>query len=402
MTEPRSAPSLTLKRPAPQRRRVGSTFLKVAGAVALLVLLGAGWRYGWPHAIATWTVEPGTLDVAITGPATLDAINKASVSSRISGRLTEILVDRNDVVVPGQVVAIIEQDDLQGVASASRASLEVARAAEREAEASLASGQATLANAQANFNRLSELRKGGWVSQSGFDQAQATLRESEARVAALRQSVERSEAQADAAASGLRVDEAQLGLATVRAPFAGVVAVRNRNVGDVLSPGAPILEIVDPESIVLTARFDESAIGAVMPGQAAQISFAFSPDRPFAASVLRLSRQVDPETREFTVDVVPARLPNIWALDQRANVRIILARRSDVLTVPASFVTRRGGRTGVWVIRHGRARWKDVDFDESHGDRVEVRQGLAAGDILLAPENAYPLMPVASPAKDRR
>ncbi len=401
MTDDLAAPRLKLQRPPARVRRINPVLLWCAGGLILLVLAWLAWRYAWPQEVSRYSVRRETLEVSVSGPATLDAINKANVSSRVAGRLTQILVDRNDRVAPGQLIATIEQEDLRNILSVSRANLQAAHDAQQEAAANVDSAQATLANARSAFARQAELREQGWVSRASFEQAQATLRESEARVAALRQAAQRARAQTEAAAANVRVDQAQLGLASVRAPFGGVVSVRNRNVGDVLSAGAPILEIVDPRSLVLTARFDESAISAVRPGQPARIRFAFD-GRTVSGQVLRLGRSVDPETREFTADIVADRLPPNWAINQRANVEIVLSAKPRAVVVPAGFVEWQDDRPTVWVLERGRARRRRIEFTGARGSRLEVRRGVAPGDILLSPADSYPFMPVARPRADAR
>lgn len=391
-------PDLTLRRPLPAPRSLWRTLRWPATAVVILALAILGWRYGWPHPVETWTMRTAPLDQTVGGPASLDATRRAKLSSRVSGRVTEILVDRNDVLSAGQIVARVEQEDLRSTVTVSQANLQAALRTVNEAEANLTSGRATLANAQSAFDRQAGLRADGWVSRASFEQSQALLRESDARVAALKQSVERARAQADAASASVRQAQAQLGFATVRAPFAGVVAARNRNVGDVLTPGSPILEIVDPRSIVFTVRIDESVIGRIHPRQPAAIRFGAGAERPLAARVLRLGREVDPETREFTADVIPERLPANWALDQRAEVEIVVGANPRALVLPASFIVRRNGQAGVWIARRGRAHWRDIALAGAGVDRVEVLDGLSQGDVVLAPTGIYALMAVSKAA----
>ena len=365
------------------------------GALAVLLLAWVLWRYVWPHPVETYAAVRAPYEQTVSGPATLDAINKANVSSRISGRLTRILVDRNAVVSAGQPIAFIEQDDLRSKVSASRANLLAAEGAQREAVANVGGAQATVTNARATFDRQAELRADGWVSRASYDQAQASLKQSEAQLAAMHQTVERTRAQTGAAAANLAADEAQLAMATVRAPFAGVVAVRNRSVGDVLSAGASIMEIVDPASIVLTTRLDESVIGSVRVGQRARIRFVSDPGRALTGRVLRLSREVDPETREFTVDIVVDHLPENWALSQRANVEILYATGPASIAVPASFVMREGQTASVWVVDDGRVHRRTIEAAAGSGPLVVVRKGLASGEVIAAPQDVYAGMRVA-------
>lgn len=147
----------------------------------------------------------------------------------------------------------------------------------------------------------------------------------------------------------------------------------------------------------MSARFDESVIARLEPGQIATIRFGGNGEALYRGTVRRIAREVDQETREFTVDIAPVRLPPNWALGQRATVVIDLGDVQDVLAVPAASIARRDGHAGVWVESDGRAVWRPVDLGRIGGAEVEVLSGLAAGDtILLSPERAFTGMKIAS------
>lgn len=171
-----------------------------------------------------------------------------------------------------------------------------------------------------------------------------------------------------------------------------MVVVRERNVGDILTAGASLLQLVDPATIILAARFDESAMGAMRPGQPTTISFVSQPGREVTGRVLRLGRLVDEETREFTVDIALDALPINWALGQRGIAGVLTETRGDALTVPAAFIARRAGQAGVWVIEGGRARWRSVQLGASHGGRVEICAGASAGETVADPAGTYSFM----------
>lgn len=112
-----------------------------------------------------------------------------------------------------------------------------------------------------------------------------------------------TEASAEAA---VRVAEAQLEKATIRAPIDGVVVARRMDMGDLVVPGSVIVDIVDPESVVLSARFDESAIARVTKGQGrARLLFTATGDTATPGEI-RDRRCRYHQAREFTVDIAPA------------------------------------------------------------------------------------------------
>lgn len=378
-------------RPTGRRRLLATLAIPVALLASALLAL----RYAVPRPVDLIEVYQGVLEPTIAGPGTLDAINKASVSASIQGLITALHVDQNDVVHAGDVLAEVNARDLKAQLDASIASLEAARKAVEVAQADQRRAEATLANARSTLARQQELAPTGASSQSTMETAETSVQQAEADVAKAQSTKRQAEAQAASAAATVEANRAQLDKATIRAPIDGVVVSRNLNLGDTVSPGTTILEIADPSSVVLSARFDESAIAAVAAGQKVTLSFASETKTVINGKVLRIGRQVDSETREFTLDVSPDRLPKNWAIGQRGTAVVALPGLDGVLTVPSAAIARRDGRAGLWVVKDDRAGWRGVTLGALGGTHVEVIDGLRDGDFVITdPEKAFPFMRV--------
>lgn len=383
---------LSLEAPLPRPRRRHGLRLTVLAAVVLGIGF-VGLRYFYPHAVEGEILRPGMLDVELQGPGTLSALTAASVGSRIQARIEELAVDRNDVVGKGEILARLAFDDLSGELDAAEAGAHAAERGVAAAQAERDHAVATLEKARATHQRQVALLAKGVASEAGLEDALAARRQAEADFARAGRAIEQAEAERDGAKARIAIARVQLDDSVLRAPISGVVVSRTRHVGEVLAPGSELLHLVDPESLVLTARLDESAISAVLPGQAAEITFTRA-EASIPGHVLRLGREVDPETREFEIDIALDALPVNWALGQRATARIIIERRGPVLTVPTSFVVWRDGRPGVWVASSGRAQWCEVTLGVAGARRVEIRRGLDAGQEILKPGDLYPFMRV--------
>lgn len=378
--------------PAPQPRRRRARAWALLSILALAATAFLGMRYLYPHTITGIVMQPSELHPEIRGPGTLDALREVTISAPLQARLVAINVDRNDTVAKGDVLARLEFDDLTANVAAAEASWRAAEHAIRAAQADHDRAQAVLDNARATYKRQSALVADGFTSEASRDSALASLRQAEADVARTERTSEQAEAEHEANGARLALARAQLDESVVRAPLDGIVVSRARNVGDVLTPGVEIVRVVDPASVVLTARFDESVIASAAPGQAAMVGFAGQAELP--GHVLRLGRLVDEETREFEVDIALDRLPPNWALGQRGMARIRIASKRGVLAVPTSYVVRRDGEAGLWVAAAGRARWRAVRLGAEAGDVVEIGDGLSAGETVLHPDGVYALMRV--------
>jgi HlyD family secretion protein len=369
--------------------------LLVVGALAVTAIL-LSTRYLVPKPAELMPVAPAFFQAKIKGPGTLDAINKANVSSSLQGVITALNVDRNDVLRKGDIIAEISADELKAQLSVSRASQEAARKVVEAAYADSRRAEATLANARSTLARQEELQSSGASSRSALESAQTAVQQGEADLSKAQSAIRQAEAQEAEAAATVEMNQAQLDKSVIRAPIDGIVVERDLNLGDVVSPGTAIVELVDPSSIVLTARFDESAIASLSQGQDVTITFNSQGEAPINGKVRRIGRQVDTETREFTVDITPQRLPSNWAMGQRGDAVIALQGRSDVMSVPSSSITQNDGHPGVWAVVKGRAAWRPVELGSIGGNQVEVRRGLNKGDIVMTdPKRAYAFMPVS-------
>jgi HlyD family secretion protein len=362
-------------------------------AVATMIAIGAaGYFYLVPHVVAGTTVEPTSAILEIRGPALLDAIDKVVVTARIQGFLKTIEVDKNDHVTKGQVLAAIDAQDFESQLLGAKADASAAEHAVAETRASLESLRALADKAKIEHDRKRALISSGTASQADLTNTETAYKQASADIARVTASIERLSAQETSARANVKLLEVRMGYATIRSPLNGIVVSKDRTVGDLLTPGVKLMEVVDPGTLILTARFDESVLDMIRPGQPVAARFTSDATRPLKGAVLRLHRQVDEETREFKVDVKLDEPPPMWALNERASVVIYATTRTIVL--PQNLISRRSGRVGVWKLEEGRAAWVPISLGYTALTSIQVVSGLAPGDVVLAPRHRYEWEPV--------
>ena len=378
--------------PAP-RRRGGRRWLLLAasGVVALL-----GWRYAVPARAEAIEARAAPFTRTVTGPALLDALVKVDLGARIAGRIAALPVEEGDRVAAGTVLARLDAGDAAHLLAQAEAQSAAARRAVTEAEADRDGAEAALLRAQADFRRKEELLPRGFATRAEFDAARATLDQAQAVAERSRSGVMRARDQLAAAEAGQRSAGVRLEDTSIAAPVDGLVTERLHSVGDVVAAGSPILRLVDPSSLVLTARLDESVMAQVAPGQVAELRYVSYPGRVFRGQVLRLGRSVDTTTREFTVEVTPEEAPPHWAIGQRATVTLATGVAPAVITVPQDALAPRAGQAGLWVAEGGRrARWRPVQVGAAADGRIAVPDGLEEGEVVLRrPRDLYAFKPV--------
>lgn len=355
--------------------------LAAAAALAAFLLLK-------PVPVVLHEAKPGTVVTEVMGTGTLAARVKVTLSPKVQGRLAEVLVDQNDTIRTGQLLARIDDGELLQQVEMARATVEAARATVDRIRADSTRAEAVAKLTRLEHQRSTRLLESSAVSQSDFDKALQSLSVAEADVQRAQFAITEAERQFVAAERNLRYQQERLAETRLFSPFDGLVVKRNRDPGEIVVPGSAVLDLVNTSEIWVSAWVDETAMAGLAAGQPARIVFRSEPSRAYSGEVARLGRQTDPETREFLVDVRLETLPANWTIGQRAEVYIATANKSAATTVPAAMIQKREGQTGVFVARDGRARWQPVKVGARGRDQLEILEGVSVGDRVAAARDA--------------
>jgi RND family efflux transporter MFP subunit len=275
-------------------------------------------------------------------PGVVRARRRAALSARTAASVVELRYQEGQRVNAGDVVVRLDDAALR---------------------AAFAAAEAGLKAAQADLDRTrSLLAKGA-----------ATPRELEQETAA----ESAAQAQLTAARDGLSY-------AALRAPFAGRVATRLANLGDVVSPGTPLVEIEGEGGLELEATVESALAATLRPGARLRAQVDGQP-APLACTVSAVAPAGDATTHRFELK---ADLPNAPGLRAGLFARLLVpgVAVEPGLVVPAAAVFERGGLTGVFVAADGRARLRWIAAGARVGDGVEVRAGLEADErVVLEP-----------------
>lgn len=358
----------------------------VAGLVAALVVLAlagvAYLRFGRATAVAISEAVAGRVSERVVGPGTVQARVPVTLSSRITASVRQLGADVGDAVKAGQELAVLDDRDLaarRGVVGGQQAALARNREA---AQAGTARAQAELELARSRHRRDAELLQTGFVSPAVLEASDAALRAAQANLDAARATQAAREADAQTLVQEQRFAEAQLSFTRLAAPMDAVVIARLVEVGSTVAPGTALFKLVDPATLWVAVRVDESVVGRVRAGQPASIRLR-SGDT-LAGKVARIAHQSDAATRELEVDVAFDQPPTRFAIDQEAEVAIDVGEAAGI-TLPLSALTRDPeGRAGVLVVDAGRASFRSVRTAVSDGQRVVLAEGLAAGERFVA------------------
>lgn len=359
-------------------------------ALAALGLAAFGLYRGFLHSTPQQTAAAaeGVVPVRITGPGTVQARVPVTLSARVTATVTELHADQGDAVKRGQLLARLDDRDLAAKRGAVAGQQEALGRNAKAARANIAKAQADLDLAGSKHRRDAELFAKGYLSQASLDASSAALRAADANFDNSRETLAAREADAGTLAQEARFADAVLSFARIVAPMDGVIIQRSAEVGSIAVPGSPIFRMVDPATLWVSARIDESVVGKVAPGQRARIRLRTGEEH--SGTVARIARQGDAATREIEVNVAFDAPPARFAIDQQAEV-VIFAGSESGMVVPVGALMQEKGRQGVLVLRDGRAAFQAVETGAGDGGRIVVRKGVAAGDrVLIQPQGVTP------------
>jgi RND family efflux transporter MFP subunit len=291
----------------------------------------------------------GAGEVAV--PGTVQGRQRASLSARMPASVTELPYQEGQWVQAGAVV--VRLDDV------------AVRAAEAAAEAGVKAAEADLGRTKALLER-----------------GAATPRELEQMTAA-----------ASGAQAQLTAAKDNLSYTALRAPFAGRVASRRVNLGDVVNPGTPLIEIEGEGGLELRATVESQIAATLRPGSKVKALVDGQPGA-LTATVTAVAPSGDATTHRFEVK---ADLPGSAGLRAGLFARLLVpgVAADPRITVPGAAVFERGGLVGVFVVRDGRARLRWVAAGARDGGTVEIRAGVEPGErVALDPDGLEDGAPV--------
>jgi len=362
---------------------VSSRKTRVAGVLAAIaVAAGAGWLLSRPQPVTVTVAEVSRGDVlasvANTRAGTVDACNRARLAPPMGGQIARLPFKEGDRVRKDDILLELwNQDQRAQLAQAEREAV-AARSRAREA-------CVTADVAASNAARIRKLRAENLVSEGDTERAVGDAEARKAGCDAARDQERVSQARTDVARAGLE-------RTILRAPFDGVVAEINGELGEFVTPSPvgiptpPTVDLVDGSCLYISAPIDEVDAPAVKAGQRAMISLDAFPGRKFPGVVRRVAPYVlDTEKQARTVEV-EAEIEDPTRYDllpgYSADVEVILDRREAVLRIPTQALLE-GRRVLVLDAASGVLRSREITKGVANWEFTEVSAGLEAGELVV-------------------
>lgn len=303
-------------------------------------------------------VQKTVLPVISTAPGSVIAEQQAQIASRLMGFIREINVQEGQSVVAGQRLFTVDPSDIQGQVS--------------QARAGLAQAEAGLADAKNDYQRFATLYKEEAIPKQQWDK--------------IRLQYQVAQQQAAAARAGLGSAAAQMRYATLTAPFAGIITQKLANVGDLATPGKPVLMLENQSRLQVQTSVSSAVFNHLKLGDSVSLQ-ANGTGTAITGKIARLVPAADPATRTYLVKID---LPQGTQLKSGMYVLVAFPTgQREGVRVPQSAVLDRAGITGVFVVdNQGIAHYRMVRVGDSSDGQVEIQAGLTPGERVVTSATA--------------
>jgi HlyD family secretion protein len=363
--------------------------------ILLFVAAAGGGAWYWfnrerPVEVEVATVSEraaGTQASVLNASGYVTARRRATVSSKVTGKVIEVNVEEGMAVREGQVLARLDDSTLQATLRYYRAQLEAARRQIPESDV-------RLAQARLQLQRQERLRADGLNTPNDIDNAKAEVDSLVARIASAQEQVKVAESQ-------IAMQQTAIDDTVIRAPFSGVALSKDAQPGEMVSPVSAgggftrtgISTIVDMASLEIEVDVNESYINRVRAGQPVTAVLDAYPDWQIPANVITLVPTADRQKATVLVRI------GFQKLDPRIlpdmGVKVTFLREADasdapvaqgVTLVPAAAVKTENGATYAFVVLNNTVERRAIKTGGTDGDRLEVVAGLKGGDrVVIAP-----------------
>ena len=381
--------------------------IAVGGAAGFARLRGASSDIDLTKVV---TAENGTMVKSVVATGKIEPTTKVEIKSRANGIIEALPVDVDSDVKAGDILAVLDKEQLQAQLRSAEANLQAARAALAGAEAALKKNTVEAEGpdvefARRNYDRAQQLSTRQLISQSQLDDAHSAIDVAENRKRAAQSQLVISQAniaqaQAQVAQAKAAADQAaeSLAYATIRAPIRATVLSRDVEIGSpvssILNLGANatlVMTLGDIQKVFVRGKVDEADIGRVRLNQPARIRVETFKDRVFSGRVTQISPlgvEKDNVT-SFEVKVSIENPGQELKANMTANAEIVLEEHPNALLIPEAAITYDASKKAFVDVaapgtRTGRKKTA-IKVGVGNGTKIEVLDGLKAGDKLVLP-----------------
>ncbi|GAB4260675.1 efflux RND transporter periplasmic adaptor subunit [Thermincola ferriacetica] len=319
----------------------------------------------------------------ISFDATLEPVEIGIVSSKISGKVVEILFKNGEKVTKGDPLVRLDDQDIRNQLQGAQAQLQAAVNQLQATMASLPKAQANLDNATRNYNRMKALFSEGAITERDFENAETSVKVARADLDALKANVNSLRANVNSVKANINSLNTSLANTVIRAPISGIMDEKNINLGEMVSPGAVLAKVKNISTVNAVIKVKQDDLRYIKVGQKAKVKVVGDDAKAYEGIVKTITIAADPGARVFNCEIQIANEAQALRPGVFAKVEISTGQKSKIVAVPVQALTGSEGNYSVFVLEKGVARKRSVSLGEIFKDKAEVKNGLKNGEKII-------------------
>ena len=347
-----------------------------------------------PRVVRTAAVRAQPLARTITVTGTLAAEEQVSVAFKVPGRIERIAVDLGDRVGAGQVVATLTATDFELRVQQAEAALLQARArlglppggdddtVDPEQTALVRQRRAVAREARLNRDRMQTFVERGLSPRASLDAAEASLEVAEGQHQDALEEIRNRQGILVQRRSEVEIARQQLRDTVLLSPIEGAVRERQASEGEYTAAGTPILTVIRTHPLRMQLAVPERALGGLKTGLPVRVRVENDP-RVHVGRIERIGAAIAEESRTLPVEAFVPNTADTLRPGQFATADIVLDAGEPALVIPEDALVTFAGIQRVLTVQDGVAREQRIRVGRRDGDRVEVLEGLTAGDVVI-------------------
>jgi RND family efflux transporter MFP subunit len=321
-------------------------------------------------------------------PGSMQAMTETPIFARSEGYVRKRFVDIGDRVQEGQLLAVIEAPEVDRQVQQAQASVSRAEAALEQAKAALEQSNTQMNLAEVTAQRWTTLFGKRVVSRQEVDEKQAAYDARRADNKAAQASVSAANDVVAASRAELQRLMELKGFQELRAPFSGVITVRNTDMGALIrggaSEGRELFRLAQTGQLRIMINVPQVNVPAISVGDSASVTVDALPQRTFEGRIARTANALDPATRTLLTEVHVPNRDNVLLPGMYSHVTLAKARTAPAVTIPGeTLVVRSDGPQVAVVQEDGKVHYQKVSLGRDFGDDIEVTAGLTGGESIV-------------------
>ncbi len=314
--------------------------------------------------------------------ATLEAYEEGIVSSKISGKVAQILFENGKSVSEGDSLIVLDDTDIRNQLRSAESQLKISQSQLSSSELALQKLQTGVENAQRNYDRTKSLFDQGAVSKVEFENAETALKNAKADYDSGRSSIEISKASIESVQVSIDNLQNSLNDMVIKAPISGVMDGKTVSLGQMASPGAVLAKVNNTSSLYAVIQVEQENVKNVQIGQKSLVKIN-GDDKAYEGIINRIDASADPNARVFSCKIQLDNKDNSLHPGVFAKAQILSSKKISVLVVPIEALGGNEGQYYVFVSDNGVAQKHKVTIGETDKNMVEIKSGIKSEDKII-------------------